>query len=182
ALSVSHTGDIRYLPLDFAHLAPAAGLPPGFTPPEPLYAAPELMLGTTAGEASLLFSVAAWSYAMLAGATERSPALLVLSGSAPDPLWDLRPTLPAGVDTALQRALRREPSGRYASLHEFAAAIRQATQTAPAAPPAPASEPTLAWRPPESQPVSLWGLLAAAAGLAAAGLAFGWVVAQLTGR
>jgi serine/threonine-protein kinase len=48
--------------------------------------------------------------------------------SPPPPLRSLRPDLPRGLDTALSRALAKDPDDRFATAHNFAEAVRLVTR------------------------------------------------------
>lgn len=137
-------GAVRYLPLGLSHLALAAGLPLTAAVAQPLYAAPEALAGLPRSPATLVFSVAAWLYAMLAGDAELSVAARLLREEAPEPLWTRNPSVRAAVDEALLRALRREPHERFPDVRALGEALRPRAATAPAStrlaigPPSPA--------------------------------------------
>lgn len=97
----------------------------------PLYMAPEQLRGEAIDHRADLFSTGVLLYLLL---TQRKPfvadslaALIrkVLHEPAPLPS-SLNPQLPSAFDAVLQRALAKEPSARFSSAAEFAAALRAA--------------------------------------------------------
>lgn len=105
----------------------------------PHYMAPEQVTESGVDGRSDQFSLAVIAYELLSGRKpfegELAPAVLyqIVSEPAP-PLPSLRPELPADADAVLQKALAKNPAGRYASCGEFASALRSALgQPAPVA-------------------------------------------------
>jgi outer membrane protein assembly factor BamB/predicted Ser/Thr protein kinase len=104
----------------------------------PHYMAPEQAAGRGAGERGDQYALAAVAYEMLTGMPPfhgRGATAVIHAHiyELPPPPTERRPTLPAAVNAVLLRALAKQPHERYASLAEFAAALRAAL-----APPAPA--------------------------------------------
>jgi serine/threonine protein kinase len=50
----------------------------------------------------------------------------------PPPLYEKVATIPLGIEQVVLRALAKEPKGRFASVQDFAQALQQASQLAPA--------------------------------------------------
>lgn len=94
------------------------------------YAAPELVLGARANQASDLYAIAAITYEMLSAAlpygrgfrTERH-----VKKAAYYPLRQHRTDIPVWIDGALEKALSIDPGSRYRALSEFAADLRRAS-------------------------------------------------------
>jgi serine/threonine protein kinase len=114
------------------------------------YIAPEQIEGSKLvdGRADL-YSLACAAFEMLSDAPpfrrDQGVAVIWAQISAPPPrLTDLRPDLPATIDSVLARALAKAPSDRYQTCLEFAAALRGATELAadPAASGAGSNRPT----------------------------------------
>lgn len=138
----------------------------------PGYMAPEQVEGrsATVDARADIFALGAILYEMLAGRPPfvdlSIPALLhrVVHGDPP-PLRALAPGLPAPLVATVERALRKDPAQRFASVEEMARSLASlATATASAGPPAPRR--ALGW------------VLA----LAALGLVLGGAVALLLAR
>ncbi|MGN6393193.1 MAG: protein kinase domain-containing protein, partial [Gemmatimonadales bacterium] len=129
----------------------------GFAVGTPAYMSPE----QSAGDKGLdprtdLYSLASVLYEMLAGeppftgATAQAIAVRRLTEAAPS-VRTLRPTVPAGVDEAIRRALAPVPADRFATAGHFAHALQASAPsgTASAATvPSPATMPSPAVAPP----------------------------------
>jgi serine/threonine-protein kinase len=91
------------------------------------FAAPELIERRLMGPAADQFSLAAVAYTCLAGHTPFSATSvddLRRERTAPvRPLTEARADIPAYVDTAVQRALRDEPTDRFGSVLDFVAVL-----------------------------------------------------------
>jgi TolB-like protein/tetratricopeptide (TPR) repeat protein len=79
-----------------------------------------------------LYSLGCVAYEMLGGDppfTGRSPQVILARHSVDPvpPLRTLRPNLPAGVERAIERALAKVPADRFATVEEFAEALRLAS-------------------------------------------------------
>ena len=100
----------------------------------PSYLAPERLDGATATAQSDLWSLGVVLYEALAG---RKPVLgddpiavaYAVKHEDPPPLATLRPDAPADLVAAIERALDRDPSRRWGSAREMAAALRRAAPT-----------------------------------------------------
>jgi serine/threonine protein kinase len=97
----------------------------------PQYMAPEQAEGQGAAVdgRSDQFALAAMTYEMLSGRRpfngENVPAILYkIAHESPPPLTTVAPGLPAAVDAVLQKALAKQKHRRFASVLEFAAALR----------------------------------------------------------
>lgn len=118
------------------------------TAPNLVYTAPELLRGIPfEDQAADQYSLAATAYHLLTGAAPfgDSNRVAVTSGhlsDAPASLADTRPQL-ASMDTALTRALAKDPAARFKRCQDFADALGYATPAgrAPAAPPAATTPP-----------------------------------------
>ena len=98
------------------------------------YIAPEQIEGSKLvdGRADL-YSLGCAAFELLSGAPpfrrDQGVAVIWAQISAPPPrLTDLRPGLPAGIDSVLAKALAKAPSDRYQTCLEFAAALRGACE------------------------------------------------------
>jgi serine/threonine-protein kinase len=112
----------------------------GYVVGTPAYMSPEQASGNRAIDARTdVYSLAAVAYEMLAGeppfiaATPQAMIAKMLVTTAPS-VRIVRPNVPAGVDTALRRALAQLPGDRFPSAAEFAAALEsgRAIEDAPA--------------------------------------------------
>ena len=103
----------------------------------PLFAAPEVIRGTSADERSDIYSLGATLYYLLTGRppfTAKTRAE-VLKKHVNEPIPDLRvvrPGLPESLVAAVEKALDKDPGQRYGSATQFARVLR--VQTIPAAP------------------------------------------------
>jgi serine/threonine protein kinase len=61
----------------------------------------------------------------------------------PPPLHEKVATIPLGIEQVVLKALAKDPKERFASVHDFAQALEQASQLAPSAPLQLANEPTV---------------------------------------
>lgn len=114
-------------------------------PPEPGalqgtlgYVAPEILNGAPADPRSDQFSFGAIVYEMAAGIPAFSGATPVETAarsveSAPRPLADLRPDLPAALLQIVDRCLRKDPRERYSSTREFLDGLRDVRRASAAA-------------------------------------------------
>ncbi len=94
----------------------------------PSYVAPERLTGAPATPQSDLYSAGVLLYEALSGRPPfegDSPAELMraIVESRPVPLRERRPDLPAHLDRAVKTAMEREPSSRFATAAEMAAAL-----------------------------------------------------------
>jgi serine/threonine-protein kinase len=91
--------------------------------------APEVIHGQPAGERSEVYSVGVVLYQMLTGQlpfrADSMPALMLRIAHEPHPpIRVLRPDLLAGLDAFFDRALAKDPAGRFESGAAFAQALR----------------------------------------------------------
>lgn len=112
------------------------------------YLAPEQALGEDTGPATDVYSLGCLLYELLTGrppyvAEDAVGVVYQHLHADPVPPSERRRDLPPHVDAVVGRALRREPTDRYASAAEFAAVLREAERgvlppaaTVPVAPPA----------------------------------------------
>ena len=99
----------------------------------PAYLAPERLTGGPATRSSDLYSVGVLLYEALAGRrpfggdTPVAVMLAVERGEA-TPLATLRPDVPAGVASVVDRAMSRDPSRRFATATDMSAALEAAVE------------------------------------------------------
>lgn len=98
------------------------------------YTAPEVLGGSAPTEAADVYSLAATLYALIAGGPphERKPDEDLIAHYlriTETPVPDLRPHgIPAGVCDAIEKAMSREPGGRYGTAEEFGRALQSVQQ------------------------------------------------------
>ena len=112
----------------------------------PEYMSPEQAWGEEVGHQTDLYSLAVVAYEMLSGrvpfsGTTPHAVLYKQIHEAPPPIRDLRPDLPAGVETVLSQALNKEPGQRHATAKAFVGELELAL--AGKLPAAPEEPPTL---------------------------------------
>lgn len=104
---------------------------------KPAYMAPEQLSRDEVTRASDIYASGVVAWELLAGrrayevANEGALYARVIAGAIPN-LCEAAPWVPPGLAEAVHRALRREPTERYASALEMAAAIEAALPVAPA--------------------------------------------------
>jgi serine/threonine protein kinase len=113
----------------------------------PHYLTPEQINGRPVDGRADLYCLALVAYDMLAGrspfdATTWPGLVHAHLYEAPTPITELNPALPAEVETALLKALAKDPARRFANLGEFAAALHQAQRPKRSPPAVRAPEPT----------------------------------------
>lgn len=96
----------------------------------PAYVAPERLEGTAADPASDLYSVGVLLYEALTGRKpfEGDTAIALahaIRSQHPAPLSELRPGLDDGLISVVERAMARDPSRRFGSAAEMAAALKR---------------------------------------------------------
>jgi serine/threonine protein kinase len=97
------------------------------------YMAPEQLAGRAADVRSDVFAVGAVLYEFFSfmpafAAANLSEALWQILNTSPRPLRELVPGLPVALETAVAKALDREPTRRYQSLADLAADLRSIRQ------------------------------------------------------
>jgi serine/threonine-protein kinase len=102
---------------------------PGFT-------APECFIEGEGSPATDVYGLAATCYAMLTGEPafvgyDRQDVLRMQQQAEPRPVSSVRPELSSAVDAVLTRAMRPNPTDRYASALAFAIALSKAFQRSP---------------------------------------------------
>ncbi|HVD59703.1 MAG TPA: serine/threonine-protein kinase [Gemmatimonadaceae bacterium] len=110
----------------------------GLTVGTPTYMSPEQVLGSRdLDERSDVYSLACVLYEMLAGVPpfdgpNRQAIMARRFAAPPTPIRRLRPDVPEGVDSALQKALEREAKKRFATAGEFGAALKRSYKSSAA--------------------------------------------------
>jgi serine/threonine protein kinase/tetratricopeptide (TPR) repeat protein len=137
----------------------------------PAYMSPEQASGSQVDARTDVYALGCVLYEMLAGEapfTGPTPQAIIAKRFAQQPpsLRVLRPTLPAHVDEAIQKALATVPADRFVSAAEFVRAVRESP-----APPVTAAETPLPPRRPRWPRAGRWGMLVLAA-LGALGAAY----------
>ncbi len=99
----------------------------------PNYMSPEQIQGTTVDARSDQFSLGVVVYEIFSGSkpfvAENLPALFYsICKQEPQPVQRLNPKLGGNVDKVLQRALSKNPDGRYASCTDFTSALSTALE------------------------------------------------------
>ena len=107
----------------------------------PAYVAPERVIGEPATLHSDLYAVGVVLYEAFAGRkpfTGKTPVATAyaIRHETPPPLASVRPELPPHVVAAVERAMDRDPTRRFASAAEFASALGIGIAGVPAMPPA----------------------------------------------
>jgi serine/threonine-protein kinase len=103
----------------------------------PAYMAPELILGAASpdGRAVDQYALAVTTHLALTGelpfARNNSYATLFAHAQAPVPAVSATNPALAPFDPVLRRAMAKDPGARYASVREFAGALREALDDAP---------------------------------------------------
>jgi len=142
----------------------------------PRYVSPEQVRGEALDGRADQYSLAVMVYEALTGKlpfeSDTTPALLHHHlYTPPTPITERHPTLPACVEAALNRALSKNPTERFASLAEFGAALRG--ETAPLARPGAVKETTPArpWLLPLGLTLAALGLMGLVAAFAVGNVA-----------
>ena len=109
------------------------------------YVAPEVVLGNASDEKSDQYSLAATLFALLAGRPpyvgSRRDVLDAHVNKAPPSLSAVRPDVDDRLAAVLQRAMTKDPGGRFASIGRFGTALRVFTVPSDADMAAPARQP-----------------------------------------
>jgi serine/threonine-protein kinase len=95
----------------------------------PAYLPPERLAGRPATVASDIYGVGVVLYQAVSGQSPFEPGvpLPALASSEPWPLRERRPDIAPALDAVITRAMARDPSARFASAAEMAAALRAAS-------------------------------------------------------
>ena len=97
-------------------------------PGTPLFMAPELIMGGRPTFKADIYSTAATLYRMLTGrhpieAKKLEEWLEAIQTQVPAPAASLLPEIPARISDALDKALKKAPEERYATIAEFSKAL-----------------------------------------------------------
>lgn len=100
------------------------------------YLSPEQRLRREAGPAGDQYALATMIYACLTGAPPpvEDAMAAIAGGRSPAPparLGEMRSDIPAGVSTAVERAMSRSPDGRYATALDFVVALKRTATPVP---------------------------------------------------
>jgi serine/threonine protein kinase len=103
------------------------------------YMSPEQALGAPVDGRSDVFSFAIVLFEIVAGqrpfaGTSERELLSAILHAPPTPLMELRPDAPDELRFALEKALEKEPSDRYQSMHELVVDLKRLLRRTPAAP------------------------------------------------
>jgi serine/threonine-protein kinase len=95
----------------------------------PAYLPPERLAGRPATVASDIYGVGVVLYQAVSGQSPFEPGvpLPALASSEPWPLRERRPDIAPALDAVITRAMARDPSARFATAAEMAAALRAAS-------------------------------------------------------
>jgi serine/threonine-protein kinase len=142
------------------------------------YMAPEQIKGEAVDGRADQFSLAAVAYEMLTGSTlfgHESFATLAykIVNETPQPIRVRRPELPEGVDQVLMRALRKNPTERFADCTKFVEAMTAALANQPVADAA-ATQTILIPPPARRRSPAIWALLGVLVATGAGVGAFVW--------
>lgn len=150
------------------------------------FAPPELLERRLMGPAADQYSLAAVAYACLAGrppfeADSVDAIRRERTGIVP-PLREARPDLPAHVETAIQRALRDEPTERFGSVLDFVAVLSGASVRPSSAMLMPSTRPTgapMVVVPQARRSYRRWWIAVVAVLVATGAAAGGWALSLL---
>ena len=136
-LMLSRQGRCKVTDFGLATFGDLGSVPKERAAGTPLFAAPEVIRGTSADERSDIYSLGATLYYLLAGrppykARTRSEVLRMhVEEPIPD-LRQVRPGLPESLVAAVEKSLDKDPGQRFSSAQQFARVLR--VQTIPAGP------------------------------------------------
>jgi predicted Ser/Thr protein kinase len=129
---VSPTGRAKLTDFGVAHLQSSTMTQTGMALGSPKYMSPEQVLGQPVDPRSDIFSLGVVLYELLVQRTpfesrNDSTVLTLMQRIARDPhqpVSEINPSIPAGFDVVLNRALAKTPEGRYQSAGEMARDLR----------------------------------------------------------
>jgi serine/threonine protein kinase len=129
-----HSRRIRVMDFGVARLADSHATRTGVVLGSPSYMAPEQLDGGEITGQADLFSLGVSLYQLLTGQlpfrSDSIPGLMQAIATLPHPpLRTIRPDLPAGLGTALDRALRKLPEERFGSAAQMAQALHACART-----------------------------------------------------
>ena len=136
----------------------------------PAYMSPEQVRGDQVDARTDLWSLGVMLYEMVVGnrpfRRDDAPALLhAILSDAPEPVKDLRPGFPAGIEAVISRALSKTPARRFATAREMGEAIGALRDRVPTG--RPRSAKRLAFRGRWRPSVAVGGVLAVGLAVAA---------------
>jgi serine/threonine-protein kinase len=123
------SGELKITDFGIARLTDSGRTRTGIVLGTPSFMAPEQLQGDKVTGQSDLFSLAVSLYQLLSGQlpfrADSMPGLMMCIVKDPHPpIRTLRPDLPAGLDAFLERALCKDPAGRFESGAAFSQALR----------------------------------------------------------
>ncbi len=131
--NIMFTGDRQPVLTDFgiAKMLTLSGLTAsGAMVGTPAYMAPEVGMGKAGTSSSDIYSLGVVLYQMLSGKLpfeSESPMGMVMQhiNDSPPPLSKIMPSVPPGLEAAIQRALEKQPENRYKNADEMAHDLRK---------------------------------------------------------
>jgi eukaryotic-like serine/threonine-protein kinase len=130
------SGELKITDFGIARLTDSGRTRTGVVLGTPSFMSPEQLQGRPVTGRSDLFSLAVSLYQMLAGQlpfrSDTMPGLMLKIAQEPHPrICALNPALPAGLDSFFDRALAKDPAGRYDSGAAMAQALRDVNSPGP---------------------------------------------------
>src|SRR5271169_2388846 len=128
-------GSLKLIDLGVVRIPGLEDFPPDDIPGTPGYMAPEMLGGEPGNEATDLYALGVTMFRAFAGEFPYGnlDAVSPPRRTRPIPLGELRPDLPAWLQTALARAVATDPNERFRDMNEFAMEMEQGPTRAPLA-------------------------------------------------
>jgi eukaryotic-like serine/threonine-protein kinase len=127
------SGELKITDFGIARLTDSGRTRTGVVLGTPSFMSPEQLQGRPVTGRSDLFSLAVSLYQLLTGQLpfrgDSMPSLMIKIAQEPHPrICAINPALPPGLDAFFERALAKDPAGRYDSGASFAQALRDLNQ------------------------------------------------------
>jgi serine/threonine protein kinase len=128
-------GSLKLIDLGVVRVPGLEDFPPEDIPGTLGYMAPEMLAGEPGNEATDVYAVGVTMFRTFAGEFPYGnlDAVSPPRRARPIPLGELRPDLPAWLQTALARAVATDPNERFRDMNEFAMEMEQGPVRAPLA-------------------------------------------------